>query len=189
MVRPRLRRQKIPHEAGLEISHISYEKGCYTGQENLERVRSRGHANRRLTGLQFLDANVPAAGTKLLVPGDPAGKEAGMSPVLASLRCWAGPLDSDMCGESIQQWEQRLDASGAAAEVISLHFWKNNSAFDIKSGVPGNFTGALIFQICQIIGLLVSFDLQPCRCEITRPVRSLTFMKPPFVFSYWWDFS
>src|SRR5260221_1310841 len=31
-------------------------------------------------------------------------------------------------------------------------------------------------------GLLVSFNLQPCRCEITRRVRSLTFMKPPFAF-------
>src|SRR5579872_2905275 len=69
--------KNIPHEAGLEISHISYEKGCYTGQEIVERVRSRGHANRRLTGLQFLDAKAPPTGTKLLVLGDPNPKEAG----------------------------------------------------------------------------------------------------------------
>jgi folate-binding protein YgfZ len=45
--------RQIPHEAALEASHISYTKGCYTGQEIVERVRSRGHVNRRLTWLRF----------------------------------------------------------------------------------------------------------------------------------------
>src|SRR6267143_872076 len=34
--------KQIPPEAGLQDSHISYTKGCYTGQEIVERVRSRG---------------------------------------------------------------------------------------------------------------------------------------------------
>ena len=66
--------KNIPHEAGLEHSHISYEKGCYTGQEIVERVRSRGHANRRLTSLQFLAEEPPAAGTKLFAPGNNAAE-------------------------------------------------------------------------------------------------------------------
>ncbi len=37
----------IPHEAALENTHISFTKGCYTGQEIVERVRSRGHVNRK----------------------------------------------------------------------------------------------------------------------------------------------
>jgi folate-binding protein YgfZ len=45
--------KQIPHEAGLQESHISYTKGCYTGQEIVERVRSRGHANRVRVGLKF----------------------------------------------------------------------------------------------------------------------------------------
>lgn len=32
-------------------SRISFGKGCYTGQEIVERIRSRGHANRRWVGL------------------------------------------------------------------------------------------------------------------------------------------
>ncbi|MGI8924900.1 MAG: YgfZ/GcvT domain-containing protein [Fimbriimonadales bacterium] len=32
-------------------SRISFEKGCYTGQEIVERIRSRGHANRRWVGI------------------------------------------------------------------------------------------------------------------------------------------
>jgi len=63
----------IPHEAGLEQSHISYTKGCYTGQEIVERVRSRGHANRRRICLSFPGANIPEAGTKLLASGKVVG--------------------------------------------------------------------------------------------------------------------
>ena len=56
---------QIPHEAALDQTHISYTKGCYTGQEIVERVRSRGHVNRRRTGLAFSGAEPPAAGAKL----------------------------------------------------------------------------------------------------------------------------
>jgi tRNA-modifying protein YgfZ len=55
----------IPHEAALETSHISYNKGCYTGQEIVERVRSRGHVNRKRVLLRFSTAAPPAPGTKL----------------------------------------------------------------------------------------------------------------------------
>jgi folate-binding protein YgfZ len=112
--------KNIPHEAALERSHINYEKGCYTGQEIVERVRSRGHANRRLTGLQFSGAKAPLAGTKLLVPGDPAAKEAGH--VTSS---GFSPLLGRFIGLGYVRREHsavgtRLDASGGAAEVISL---------------------------------------------------------------------
>jgi len=112
--------KNIPHETGLELSHINYEKGCYTGQEIVERVRSRGHANRQLTGLQFLDGKAPVAGTKLLVPGDAAGKEAGhvtsagFSPQLGR-RIGLGYVRREHAAQGT-----RLDASGATAEVISL---------------------------------------------------------------------
>ncbi|HWO40978.1 MAG TPA: aminomethyltransferase family protein, partial [Candidatus Eisenbacteria bacterium] len=39
---------------------VSFTKGCYLGQEIIERVRSRGHVNRKLTGL-LLDGAKPAA--------------------------------------------------------------------------------------------------------------------------------
>ncbi len=55
----------IPHEAALEATHISFSKGCYTGQEIVERVRSRGHVNRRRTQLKFSTQTAPPPGTKL----------------------------------------------------------------------------------------------------------------------------
>ncbi len=57
--------KQIPHEAGLQDSHISYTKGCYTGQEIVERVRSRGQVNRRRALLKFAGTQVPQAGDLL----------------------------------------------------------------------------------------------------------------------------
>ena len=63
----------LPPEAGLEARAISYTKGCYVGQEIIERIRSRGHVNRRLTGLNLSGEALPAAGTKLLSEGKEVG--------------------------------------------------------------------------------------------------------------------
>src|SRR5580704_2337168 len=55
----------IPHEAALEATHISFTKGCYTGQEIVERVRSRGQVNRRRVQMKFSSADPPAPLTRL----------------------------------------------------------------------------------------------------------------------------
>lgn len=63
----------IPHEAALENTHVSFNKGCYTGQEIVERVRSRGHVNRKRVSLKFSTSDAPAAGTKLRAGGNEVG--------------------------------------------------------------------------------------------------------------------
>jgi folate-binding protein YgfZ len=63
----------IPHEAALETTHISFNKGCYTGQEIVERVRSRGHVNRKRVALKFSSSEAPAPGTKLRAGGAEVG--------------------------------------------------------------------------------------------------------------------
>jgi len=77
--------KQIPHEAGLEHSHISYTKGCYTGQEIVERVRSRGQVNRRRVSLAFTGP-VPAQNDQLSAEGKDAGyiTRAAFSPKLSS---------------------------------------------------------------------------------------------------------
>lgn len=77
--------KQIPHEAGLESSHISYTKGCYTGQEIVERVRSRGQVNRRRLEMVFTGDVVPEAGAVLTVDG----KEMGA--VTRAARAWDPP--------------------------------------------------------------------------------------------------
>jgi len=72
----------IPQEAGLETTHISYTKGCYTGQEIVERVRSRGKLNRWLVLLEFAGAAPPEHGAKLVADGKEWGQvtSCGFSP-------------------------------------------------------------------------------------------------------------
>jgi aminomethyltransferase len=78
--------KQIPHEAGLEHSHISYTKGCYTGQEIVERVRSRGQVNRVRVLMKFNSNEPPAAGTALMADGKEAGHvtRTAFSPALQS---------------------------------------------------------------------------------------------------------
>jgi len=50
-----MHQKTLPLEAGLEERAISYDKGCYTGQEIVVRIKHRGKINRHLRGLR-LDA-------------------------------------------------------------------------------------------------------------------------------------
>jgi folate-binding protein YgfZ len=63
----------IPHEAAVETSHISFTKGCYTGQEIVERVRSRGQVNRLRVKLKFSTPEPPLFATRLSAEGKEVG--------------------------------------------------------------------------------------------------------------------
>ena len=78
--------KQIPHEAGLQDSHISFTKGCYTGQEIVERVRSRGQVNRLRVTLKYDSPQPPEADTPLLSEGKEAGytTRAAFSPALGA---------------------------------------------------------------------------------------------------------
>jgi glycine cleavage system T protein len=64
----------LPLEAGL-TNALSFNKGCYIGQEIVERARSRGHVNWKLAGLR-LDAGgpMPKPGDALIAEGKPVGE-------------------------------------------------------------------------------------------------------------------
>lgn len=57
--------QVIPIEAGVQARAIDYEKGCYTGQEVIIRLRDRGHVNRHLRRIRLPEGPTPATGTQL----------------------------------------------------------------------------------------------------------------------------
>jgi folate-binding protein YgfZ len=51
---------EFPQEVGLEGA-VSFDKGCYLGQETVARIHYRGHVNRRMCGLSFsAPVGVPA---------------------------------------------------------------------------------------------------------------------------------
>jgi folate-binding protein YgfZ len=108
----------IPHEAGIVDTHVSFTKGCYTGQEIVERVRSRGHVNRGRAGFAFMggaDA-IPAAGTKLLVDGKDVGHvtRTGFSPAIGH------PIGMGYIRREYSGPGTALQYSGGTARVITL---------------------------------------------------------------------
>ncbi len=55
-------------EVGLKDA-VSFTKGCYLGQEVVERIRSRGHVNKRLTGL-LVEGSEPVSAGDVISAGD-----------------------------------------------------------------------------------------------------------------------
>lgn len=76
----------IPHETQL-LHAIHFSKGCYLGQEIVERVRARGHVNRLLTPLRIDATQAPPAGAKIYAGDDEAGEvtSAAFSPALRTV--------------------------------------------------------------------------------------------------------
>lgn len=75
-----------------ERRHISYNKGCYVGQEVLMRIHARGHTNRTWIPMRVEGAVVPPRGATLHAPDRP---EAG----------WiTGAIRSPALGGAILAW-------------------------------------------------------------------------------------
>jgi glycine cleavage system T protein len=55
----------LPIEAGLEKTAISFNKGCYIGQESVARIMYRGHVNRKLAGLLLSSTRAATKGDKV----------------------------------------------------------------------------------------------------------------------------
>ncbi len=70
-----------------QIHAIHSNKGCYLGQEIVERVRSRGQVHRLLTPIRIKSAIPPQPGTKLTAGGNPVAEitSAAYSPALAEV--------------------------------------------------------------------------------------------------------
>jgi tRNA-modifying protein YgfZ len=106
----------IPQEAGLNARAVSFEKGCYVGQETVARLYFRGKPNRHLRGLKLTG---PAArGDPLRLGEREVGKLGSVveSPLhgriaLALVRREASPGDSLAVGEN-----------GVRAQVVDLPF-------------------------------------------------------------------
>ncbi|HEY3826461.1 MAG TPA: hypothetical protein VGL82_17975 [Bryobacteraceae bacterium] len=64
----------LPQETQ-QMHALHFQKGCYLGQEIVERIRSRGHVNRLLMGFRIEShSTAPAPGTKLILEEKAAGE-------------------------------------------------------------------------------------------------------------------
>jgi folate-binding protein YgfZ len=74
-----------------QVQAVHPSKGCYLGQEIVERVRSRGNVHRQLAALRIEGEAVPAAGTEVFAGEKAAGAitSAAWSPRLGCVRALA----------------------------------------------------------------------------------------------------
>jgi folate-binding protein YgfZ len=65
----------LPQECGIESHAVSYNKGCYIGQEVLNRIHTMGHVNRMWCGFKLAESlnSLPQKGDKLWLEGREAG--------------------------------------------------------------------------------------------------------------------
>ncbi len=114
----------FPNEAEL-WNALSFNKGCYVGQEIVERARSRGHVNWKLMGL-VVDSNVPPpVGQKLAREGREIGEvtSACISPTLGKTLALA------YLRREVAEPGTKLEfPSGAIAEVAALPFYQRTPA-------------------------------------------------------------
>lgn len=107
----------IPQETS-QFQAISFTKGCYLGQEIVERVRSRGHVNRKLVGLVAAGAAPLRAGAKVHAGGREIGRvtSATFSPALGKHLALA------YLRREFSEPRQRVEVESTTAEVSGLPF-------------------------------------------------------------------
>ncbi|MGD1156760.1 MAG: aminomethyltransferase family protein [Terriglobia bacterium] len=108
----------IPLEAEL-WNALSFNKGCYVGQEIVERTRSRGHVNWKLMGLIVNAPQPPRPGEKLVAEGRGIGEVTSscVSPTLGKTLALAY-----VRREVSEPGTKLTFASGVTAEVAALPF-------------------------------------------------------------------
>ncbi|RMF82928.1 MAG: folate-binding protein [Planctomycetota bacterium] len=79
----------LPPETGQVERGISYHKGCYLGQEIIERMRSRGSLARRLVRIRMNDGEGLTPPIEMLRDGKPAGRITSLA---------RHPVDGDWIG-------------------------------------------------------------------------------------------
>jgi folate-binding protein YgfZ len=112
-----IRERDLPQETE-QARALNFNKGCYVGQEIVERIRSRGAVHRKFTGFVADDAELIAIGTKV-VAGE---KEVGEITSAASLR-FAGRKKTVALGyirREVGVPEREVMIGAAKATVVSL---------------------------------------------------------------------
>ena len=114
----------LASEAGIEARAISYTKGCYIGQEVINKLRTFAHVNKMLHGLRLVDdlKALPARGDKLFREN----KEVGyVTSALASpaFRCniALGYVRRE-CNEPGTELVLRTSVGDSVARVVSVPF-------------------------------------------------------------------
>jgi len=108
--------ENLPQEVGRDAQAISFQKGCYLGQETVARIDALGHVNRVLRGVKFDGPAVPPPATVLLA----GGKEVGRVTSAAWSPRRRAPLAFAYLRQSAAKAGTRLESSTGPSEVVAL---------------------------------------------------------------------
>jgi folate-binding protein YgfZ len=109
----------LPQETG-QMRALHFNKGCYLGQEIVERIRSRGNVHKHLRQLE-LSGPVPAAGTELkLEDGTVAGeiRNAAALKLPAGTKVFALGMVRGEAEVKAQSFEYGSGAEAGTAEIV-----------------------------------------------------------------------
>src|SRR5271163_3206391 len=67
-----IRERDLPQETE-QLRAVHFSKGCYIGQEIVERIRSRGNVHRKFTGFE-IEGSLPPGGTQIQADGRDVGE-------------------------------------------------------------------------------------------------------------------
>jgi len=111
--------RNLPQETGLTGATVSFDKGCYTGQEVVARIHYRGHVNRRLVGLARAASEPIPVGIELYV-----GDRAVGSVTSAVVSPRFGPIALGMIRSEVEAGASLATSAGGdpAIELVELPF-------------------------------------------------------------------
>ncbi|HEV2717201.1 MAG TPA: glycine cleavage T C-terminal barrel domain-containing protein, partial [Terriglobales bacterium] len=113
-----IRERDLPQETEQERA-LNFTKGCYIGQEIVERIRSRGAVHRTFTGFE-IEGPLPAPGTKVQAEG----KDVGEITSAASLPVDAGERKVALgyCRREVASPGREVTIGGVTARISQLPF-------------------------------------------------------------------
>jgi folate-binding protein YgfZ len=113
-----IRERDLPQETEQERA-LNFTKGCYVGQEIVERIRSRGQVHRKFTGFE-VQGPLPASGSRIQVEG----KDVGEITSVASLPLASGDrrVALGYIRREVTAPGKQLDAGGSEARIANLPF-------------------------------------------------------------------
>src|SRR5579864_2839307 len=116
-----IRERDLPQETG-QMRALNFTKGCYIGQEIVERIRARGSLHRAFAGFRILEGPLPAPGSKV----QSGGKDVGEITSTAMLPAQEGEIavalgyvrkEAGAPGATVE-----VDASRARVEALPFTF-------------------------------------------------------------------
>ena len=112
-----IRQTDLPPETA-QSDALNFTKGCYIGQEIVERIRSRGHVHRQFTGFEFPN------GAPVLTTGEPDRKAQAEITSLARIPTTSGEkiIGLGYCRREVMDSGPQIDVNGVAAALVDLPF-------------------------------------------------------------------